>query len=157
MKQVTTHFRPLFSITENKTVPFFNLLGIFLLFALYTCSAFSALPIGYQADFNGCSSVEDSSERQLCCDSVQRDCDTVCDNNLGDDSVSPGGYVICGLECEIANDSCKGGEKVRTGAKRPEHMKVPTPGLLNDGRKKDFRRKSVEKSKLKLKLKSRSN
>lgn len=123
-----------FLLSSNKFFQVIYLFGTFLFLIIYASSALSALPTGYKEDFNGCSTEQDTAKRNLCCDSVAEDCNTVCDSNLNAGEIGPGGFISCGWDCTDANSSCKDGNKVKVGVEWPGHEAI-IPGLFYDEHK----------------------
>jgi hypothetical protein len=101
----------------------------FLMIVMMVSSALG-LPIGYAADFNGCSSIEDQGKRETCCSETKSQCDSVCGDLLDDGPA--GRWVICSFECEDAEVSCADGEKVKELIQWPGQPELRVPGVFVD-------------------------
>jgi len=106
-----------------------KMLWTVLIAAMLPASAL-CLPIGYKEDFNGCSSTENSDDRERCCEETARDCRQQCSDSFGENA--PGGWVICDDECDEANKSCKQGEQIKPGVAWPERPDLNIPGIFID-------------------------
>jgi hypothetical protein len=103
-----------------------------LLIALIPATSVLGLPKGYREDYNGCSSQKDQEKRETCCDDVARDCREVCSNSYNDGKIGPGGWIVCGSDCDDANDSCKEGSTVKAGVDWPGQPGLQIPGIYTD-------------------------
>jgi hypothetical protein len=103
-----------------------------LLIAAIPAALVVALPTGHREDFNGCSTQQDEAKRKTCCDEVARDCNAVCDKLNGDAEIGPGAWIICGMDCDDAKDTCTGGSTIAERIDWPGQPALQIPGVFVD-------------------------
>ena len=103
-----------------------------LLIAAVPAALAVALPTGHREDFNGCSTQPDEAKRKTCCDEVARDCNAVCNDLHSDAEIGPGGWIVCGMDCDDAKDKCTGGSTIAERVDWPGRPALQIPGLLVD-------------------------
>ncbi|MGB3562597.1 MAG: hypothetical protein WBH85_10425 [Thermoanaerobaculia bacterium] len=101
-----------------------------LLILAIPATAVLGLPKGYREDFNGCSSQQDPDKRATCCDEVARDCHAVCGKSYDDGELGPGAWIMCGLDCDDARDSCGNGSTIKERIDWPGQPGLQIPGVF---------------------------
>ena len=90
------------------------------------------LPTGYREDFNGCSQHTNLEERKTCCQLTKTQCNSQCDTLHTNKKLGPGGWIICGLDCDDANKSCVKGDEIEKRIDWPGQPGIQIPGVFVD-------------------------